>query len=258
MARLGCLSFGLLLLVPAGLPNVAPAAAHPRVTVSFFSDSLGWQARGYLKDNLNPKTTGFSSQGSFPGFAPCDDLKLVEKLTSATAPTIAILQFSGDRGTRCMKGVTTAKELIAKYTKDLDTIIGLLLRDGTRYVIVDRGPIAKHNYWWFPVMRKMYGVIVASWHSPRVLYAQGADAVVETPAGGFTRSLPGLPIEVRFTRCSRGSSITVRASDGLHFCPKPDAVGLGSPCPVYASGAFRFARGFARVVWALDKVTKPT
>lgn len=258
-AMLGRLACGLVLVAPVVLLNVAPGGTvvttSARVTVNLFSDSLGWQARGFLKDDLNASTTRFTSQGSFPGLAPCDDLKRVEALTHATAPTIAVLQFSGDRATRCMKGVTTTKQVVVKYTRDLDTIIGLLLRDGTRYVIVDRGPLAKHTYTWFPAILKMYGAIVATWNSPRVLYAHGADADVETPKGAFTMTLPCLPVEVRYRRCEKGSSIEVRSSDGLHFCP---VLGAGlSPCPVYASGAFRFAHGFARLIWTLDKATKP-
>jgi hypothetical protein len=41
---------------------------------------------------------------------------------------------------------------------------------------------------------------------------------------------------------------TVRAPDGMHFCPAaPEAVlGVTGDCPVWSSGAFRFARAMAR------------
>lgn len=69
-----------------------------------------------------------------------------------------------------------------------------------------------------------------------------AGAAVEDPDGSFATFLPCLPGE---TECGPFGSNIVRNDDGLHFCPGSPPPG---PCPVYSSGAFRFANAIATAV----------
>ena len=72
------------------------------------------------------------------------------------------------------------------------------------------------------------------------------DAV--TKKGAFIFTKPCLSTEGKAKGCQRGL-ITVRASDGLHFCP--GALTFPTGCPVYSSGAFRFASAMSnRILWA--------
>jgi hypothetical protein len=70
-----------------------------------------------------------------------------------------------------------------------------------------------------------------------------AGATVETVDGEFTITLPCTEGEVR---CGPGGRNPVRSDDGVHLCPGRSP----SPCSVYASGAFRFARAIATAVAA--------
>ena len=65
-----------------------------------------------------------------------------------------------------------------------------------------------------------------------------AGAAVEAPDGSFVHSLPCVTYE---PKCAKSGSNVVRSDDGRHFCPGKYL----DPCPVYASGAFRFAYAIA-------------
>ena len=69
-----------------------------------------------------------------------------------------------------------------------------------------------------------------------------AGAAVLTPDGRYTPQLPCLDSETTADGCTNGQ-IIVRAPDGIHFCPTVS--GGTQPCPVYSSGAHRFAGGMA-------------
>ena len=66
----------------------------------------------------------------------------------------------------------------------------------------------------------------------------------------YTDVLPCLPAEPCSGSASRPSVgvNVVRAPDGAHFCPRPDAPaveGVTGPCPVWSSGAYRFGTAMA-------------
>jgi hypothetical protein len=58
----------------------------------------------------------------------------------------------------------------------------------------------------------------------------------------YTRTRPCLPFEGLIHGCDARHRIVVRNPDGGHFCPVSDFV----DCPVYSSGAWRFARNLAK------------
>ncbi|MEQ1786121.1 MAG: hypothetical protein ABL966_03640, partial [Acidimicrobiales bacterium] len=55
---------------------------------------------------------------------------------------------------------------------------------------------------------------------------------------GFALALPCLPGEVE---CGTTGRNAVRSDDGVHLCPGT----APTPCPVYSSGAYRFAEAIA-------------
>jgi len=72
-----------------------------------------------------------------------------------------------------------------------------------------------------------------------------AGAAVETPDGSFAATLPCLPGEAE---CGPDGTNPVRNDDGVHLCP-----GASGPCPVYSSGAFRFASAIAAAIQEVDR-----
>ena len=60
------------------------------------------------------------------------------------------------------------------------------------------------------------------------------------------RSLVGSEMCIR-DRCGADGSNIVRNDDGVHMCPGTAAL----PCPVYSSGAYRFATAIVNAVRAL-------
>ena len=64
-------------------------------------------------------------------------------------------------------------------------------------------------------------------------------AAVEGPGGVYTPTLPCFIGEPCTGPVVRGVlSNVVRSADGVHFCPVAE---VDERCPVYSSGAFRFA-----------------
>ena len=61
-----------------------------------------------------------------------------------------------------------------------------------------------------------------------------AGTTIVDAGGQYVLQLPCLPGEAE---CGPDGSNVVRSDDGVHFCPGPNL----KPCPVYSSGALRFA-----------------
>lgn len=239
------------------LPASAAQGASSKVTIEVFGDSLGYQAAPYLERDFS-KGTSVNESHIYPGTALCTWLPAIKALSASTAPTVAVLEFVGNVSS-CDGSVTSPTALAAAYLADLKTAIGDLLDAGVRFIVVDEGPRVRCTAYAYckaqPDLHSAFEKAVAHFSSPAVIYAGKADRAVETPAGKFTTTLPCLSSEVRAKLCARGAQILVRAPDGIHFCPVAHSAAL--PCPVYASGAYRFANGFARTVWSLERATRP-
>jgi hypothetical protein len=253
----GCCVALLVVLLVAGTFQSGRAAAaqqRQRQRVLFFGDSLSYQAGPFLKQDFNPSTTT-SYLHLFPGTALCDWLGQIDRLKTRTAPDVVVLQFIGNHATHCS---TKWSNFVAQYGYDLRWAISQLRKVGVRGIVVDAGPTTPIAPWW-PSLVATYKKVIASYHSRDIIYAAAADAGVESPTGGFVTFMPCLPVEVRYGKCVPGSQIKVRASDKVHFCPVPvpSEANKVDPCPVYASGAYRFAQGLAKAVWTLDPATNP-
>jgi hypothetical protein len=225
-----------------------------------YGDSLSWQAGSYFEHDFSTATT-INEAHVFPGTAVCTWLPDIKSLTRADAPTVVVLEFVGNVS-NCDGSVTSPTALANAYKADLKTAIDALLTVAVHTIVVDEGPRTDCTaYAYCAAQSKLHDAfkqVVSSFDSKNIVYAGLADRAVETPSGRFTRLLPCLAAEVRARLCAKNALITVRSADGVHFCPVPNTShGVMMPCPVYASGAYRFATGFANSVWMLDPATKP-
>jgi hypothetical protein len=90
---------------------------------------------------------------------------------------------------------------------------------------------------------------LAAARGPRVAFVDAGAAVLDR--GRWTRSLPCLPEEPCGGSTDGSPPVNVvRAPDGNHFCPvaKHAVSGVTGDCPVWSSGAYRYALAMAQPV----------
>lgn len=231
---IGWLFTAAVVLAVVSLAAVDRDAGGARVIL--WGDSLAWESqdafaaalRGGGVDDVRIRTWG--------GTAVCDWMDDIRDQSRRWKPTTAVLSFSGNAATECIRG----RNLIDAYRQDTVEAVDVLHRRGIDVVLVDAparedqdvgadGLTALNRVW-----RQ-----IASGH-PEVRVAPAALAV--TQDGHFTRTLPCLPGEM----CEPGGIVTVRSPDGVHFCPV--AQPPMTACPVMAPGAVRFGKETARLV----------
>ena len=95
-------------------------------------------------------------------------------------------------------------------------------------------------------IRDRYAAI-ASADARHVTYVD-AGAAVEAPGHAYTDTLPCLAHEQCSGPMVNGiATNVVRSADGVHFCPTEEGndAGVIGGCPVYSSGAYRYAKAMA-------------
>jgi hypothetical protein len=226
------------------LAGALAGCARSRPRVVLYGDSLSWEAAGGFQLELSRVPRAKARASAVPGAAPCDLIPLVEK-DLADPPDVAVLQFSGNNTTSCMRGPDgrplTGDALLERYAADAETVTRLLVDAGTA-VVWAGSPVARFSDQ-PAALNERYRALAeaAAARGEPVRYAP-ADRAVLAPDGTYTDTLPCLPFEGPDRGCVDGR-IAVRAPDGVHFCP---AGGGGSvPCPVWSSGAFRFGTAMA-------------
>jgi hypothetical protein len=152
------------------------------------------------------------------------------------------MSFSGNALSPCMKHpdgtALSNREYVEKYRADTEKMLRIFGNDVPIQLV--GSPISGAGD------DRVYRIYeeIAKQH-PNVHFVDGGKYV--TPHHKFVKTLP----------CLRGEPCTgpvvdgvrnniVRAPDDAHFCPV--ATPLGNPCPVYASGGYRFARAIAEAV----------
>jgi hypothetical protein len=279
IARYGGLLLALAGLVAAvALPGAAAASprgdSSTRVRIDVFGDSLADQASNYLAGDLNPAATTLDTR-TVGGSALCDfvypDMRttpggLVDnatrgpilKLTRATAPRVAVLEFSGNDFTPCIESTPfNLTTFDANYAYNLRAAIAHLRSIGTREVLIDAGPHTAGTGPIYAQLVTLYRAIAERSTGMIVRYAGAADRSVLTANGQFTQYLPCLGFEVKQQLCgdviiNGVENDKVRSDDGIHFCPVTVGNSLGQVpvyCPVYSSGAYRYALALATLVW---------
>jgi len=235
---------GSTMLAACSSGQGSSAKPHPS-RVALFGDSLAWEAEPYWTDLIHQDNEAALTYDSIGGTATCDWLGRMREVESEYHPNAVQLSFSGNNLTPCMKGYERyTRAYYDKYRADTLAAISIFDR-GRTHVYLIGAPITKQQQtvpnW--QMLNTVYAEIARA-DPARVTYVDAGRAV-EGPGGTFVETLPCLKREscdgptVDVTR-----SNIVRSSDGIHFCPsnEGDVDGVIGGCPVYSSGAFRFAQ----------------
>lgn len=216
-----------------------------RPVVALYGDSLSWEARELFVAELASRAPAAPvTVRTHGGTALCDWLDQMRADAAGLAGGVAVVQFSGNNFTPCMldrSGVgLTGESLVDRYRADAETAIAVFRSTGTT-VLLAGAPIVDSE------LNAMYGEL-AERHDG-VVYVPAGDAVFD--GGRWTATLPCLPGEP----CEGGVDASgtpvnvVRAPDALHFCPTgAEGRGPDDDCPVWSSGAYRFALALAAPV----------
>jgi hypothetical protein len=229
-------------------PVATPAPATPRGgLVVVYGDSLVAEALPYL--NLLGEAAGSIDVHTWGGTAICDWFPDMFSTLPRRRPAVVVLAFSGNALTRCMETPTgvplQGAAYIAKYRQDTEAAVAIARASGAQVVIAatPRGRHDMNNSHWGDLTR-VYRELGTGRQDVSFVDAGALIA----PHERFTPTMPCLPSERAIVdpggshQC-RDNRIIVRAPDGTHFCPvgRPANQGVTEGCPVYSSGAFRYA-----------------
>jgi hypothetical protein len=227
-------AFGKNKTVPPGVQQ----RALPSARVTVYGDSLVSQAVPYLRAVGTVFGLDVTAH-SFYGTAPCDFLPVVRRDLQGRRTDVVVWAFSGNSIGTCMRDHTgrplTGAAIISKYSVDTMAAAASAEAAGVRFVLVS--PPAARSVGNWSGFDSMYRGLAAT--DPRIDYVDGGIEIA--PDGHFMDTQSCLPFETELSvargACARGDQILVRASDGVHFCP----VSKQLTCPVYSSGALRYA-----------------
>lgn len=222
-------------------------AGPARVLV--YGDSLTWEARRYFAELARPRRLVVHER-SYVGSAICDWFGDMWTRIPAQRPDVVVFAFYGNIGTACMQDPTGPPNTASKaahYLRDASAAVAIALANGAKVVLVGapRSRDQMLDPQWAAV-RNTYRAI-ARQHPGKVFFHDSSTVIA--PGGQFSMTQQCLPRERSLVdafgthQCEHGR-IIVRAPDGLHFCPNglDHAVGRPGDCPVYMSGAYRYAR----------------
>jgi hypothetical protein len=217
--------------------KVGKAAAPTAVSVALVGDSLAWEAQSYLADMVT-QSKGTFDAATFGGWAPCDVLNSIEALVKAK-PKVLVLSFSGNAITSCMKDgerYLDGDELVERYRRDIITLRQQF--PASRVVLALQPPMADPG----SEVERLNALYTALAPTMDLTTTADAGGLLRAADGGWSHSLPCLPVDSAARGCKDGS-IVVRSPDKGHFCPVAPAPvnGVIEGCPQWSSGAFRFA-----------------
>jgi hypothetical protein len=221
--------------------------------VANFGDSLSFEAARYYQPLMQATGETALSYDSHGGTAICDWLTRMRQVEAEFHPVAVLLQFSGNALTPCMEGYPYASQ--AYYDKYRADALAAIQIFGAAHIYLIGAPISKSQQtdpnW--DMLNRQYAEIAAA-DAQHVTYVDAGTAV-EGPDHSYVQTLPCLPVEPCTGPVVDGvPSNTVRAPDGVHFCPviSGDEKGVIGGCPIYSSGAYRYAEA---MVTALNTPT---
>ncbi len=244
----------LLLCTGCGVStgNGPSGSTHEPAEVVLFGDSLAFQAAPYFTWLVQSSGEAQVKSDVFSGTATCDWLPAMRRV-ARLHPRAVVMEFFGNTFTKCMGGcVAESSTAISRYCSDMTTAVHLFMDVGTP-IYLEGTPITytqwkTHDRHWNDLNHAF--AVLASKYPGRVTYVDAGEAV-EGSGGTFAWTLPCLYFEPCDGPIIGGvRNDVVRSPDGVHFCPANSGHGLGlvTPCPVYSSGAYRFASAMAAPV----------
>jgi hypothetical protein len=213
--------------------------------VAVFGDSLTFEAEPYYVTLIHRGADTALTYDSFGGTAICDWFPTMREVESRDHPRAVELEFSGNALTPCMRRFARpAQAYFQKYYADAEEAIHIFVPAGTHVYLVG-APVDRKRLGWSNgnTLNMQYARIAAT--DPQHVTYVDAGSAVEGPGHTYARTLPCLPIEPCTGPVVNSTpSNLVRARDGIHFCPvtSGNKKGVIARCPVYSSGAFRYAR----------------
>jgi hypothetical protein len=243
-ARAVVIALAALLLTPAAAG--ATDGRRPRVTI--YGDSLTVEAGPYLEQAARRQHVDLTVE-AYPGTAPCDYVPVLAADLASRPPDVAVFAFSGNSFVTCMLDPAgqplTGDASLAKYRTDVATAVADAAR-AKRPIVLASPPIARGREAQWLQLDTYYRELAAT--QPGAHYLDAGSHIA--PHGRFALEQPCLRAEtaMRATASvcrSTRSRITVRSTDGLHFCGRPPAP-APLRCPGYASGARRYADNLVR------------
>ncbi len=212
-------------------------------TVGYYGDSFAFDAAEHAHHLLE---TGGRLQvvgASFHGVAVCDLLPQMRSDVASQDLFAAVMVFAGNAFTDCMKkpdGRQLSKRAtLKKFETDLQAAVDMFVAEGTR-VYLGTVPTSRlqesfGSDWSLATNRVVRRVAK---RTARAKVIESA-AVVLNADGDYTETLPCLDFEP----CLNGKRNLIRESTGIHFCTSgyEDVAVAIDTCPVWSSGAFRFA-----------------
>jgi hypothetical protein len=224
------------LFVVALAQPVAAAPGDPPPRILIFGDSLVVEATPYARTMAAKAGAPLEIQAR-GGTAICDWLATAAGTRARFRPDIVVMAFSGNALTPCMKDVRgfapAGSALGVRYYSDLERMAALF--PGPNKVVWVTPPAPKY---WNPGVQAVGATYRDASRWRRDSTWVDGNAYI-SPGGVWSKTQPCLPEEpCEGIMVKRLPSNTVRAPDNQHFCP----VGyLAGRCPVYSSGAYRYA-----------------
>ena len=238
---------------PVPTPRPTPPPAGPPLRIELWGDSISAQAAPYFGFFVGLTGHGTALEHTYGGTALCDwfpDMR--SEINPANPegfhPQIAVIQFSGDAFTPCMKdanGVAYSDQaLVNKYAADSATAISMFTSAKIPVYFVST-PISRGQAAQGAVGNTAIGVMFSKLPSlyrsnPLVRFSDAAAAVEWH--GHYTDTLPCQRGETCTGHWADGTpTVVVRQADGTHFCPVPEVMVNGSTsCPAAMPGARRY------------------
>lgn len=241
-----------------GFPKPASSTSMPMPrTVMLYGDSLADQASSYFVKAID-RSPGLTARvGAWDGTAPCDWLPAMATAARSRSIAVAVIDFSGNSITPCMKGAPyTSARYYKRYLDDVTTAAKAFVRNGTKVVLVSAPQSYKqylHGGTQWNRLNRILASIAAS--EPRGVSYDAAGRAVMVD-GHFTWAMACRSDEPCLNDPVPGENV-VRAPDGFHFCPTGQRAvrGYVPPCDTYMSGAFRYGVDMADA--ALRQLGRP-
>ena len=244
------LPFSLALVLIFNIFPATSAQAAGNERIYFYGDSIAAESFPYFKQAIKTKISWPVIDRSIPGSSPCDWYTRLSSDMKTGSPRLVSIESFGNNLSRCqlrngVRAGSGSSLYWQRYQSDLDNLVSRVPSDVP--VIISPAAAARndlsagvsHKARMLSVMR-----LVASLHSNVRIVDAGA--AVEGPGGKYTYASACLANEPCLGQPTLGQNI-MHAHDGLHFCPAITnaTVELLRHCPVYASGAWRFANSQA-------------